>query len=119
MSNDALLDNVKEWINIDNEIRQLQSAIKERRKQKKELTTNLVDTMKQNEIDVFNIPDGELIYTKSKTKTPLSKKHLLLSLSQYFKEDKNMVEQLGKYILDSRQTKEKENIKRKIKNSLK
>ena len=54
--------------------------------------------MKQNEIDVFNIPDGELIYTRTKTKKPLSK-HLLLSLSEYFKEDKNIVEQLGKFIL--------------------
>ena len=115
MSNEVLLDNVKQWINIDNEIRQLQGAIKERRKQKKELTDNLVHTMKQNDIDVFNIPDGELIYTKTKSKRPLSKKHLLLSLSQYFKNDKEMVERLGTFILDSRQIKEKENIKRKIK----
>ena len=115
MSNEVLLDNVKQWINIDNEIRQLQGAIKERRKQKKELTDNLVHTMKQNDIDVFNIPDGELIYTKTRSKTPLSKKHLLLSLSQYFKNDKEMVERLGTFILDSRQIKEKEKIKRKIK----
>ena len=115
MSNEQLLDSVKSWINIDNEIRQLQVAIKERRKQKKELTDNLVHTMKQNDIDVFNIPDGELIYTKTKSKTPLSKKHLLLSLSEYFKNDKQMVDQLGKFILDSRKIKEKENIKRKIK----
>ena len=115
MSNEVLLDNVKQWINIDNEIRQLQGAIKERRKQKKELTDNLVHTMKQNDIDVFNIPDGELIYTKTKSKRPLSKKHLLLSLSQYFKNDKEMVERLGTFILDSGQIKEKENIKRKIK----
>ena len=115
MSNEQLLDSVKSWINIDNEIRQLQSAIKERRKQKKELTENLVSTMKQNDIDVFNIPDGELIYTKTRSKTPLSKKHLLLSLSEYFKDNKDMVDQLGKFILDSRKIKEKENIKRKIK----
>ena len=37
MSNEQLLDSVKSWINIDNEIRQLQAAIKERRKQKKTL----------------------------------------------------------------------------------
>ena len=35
MSNEQLLENVKDWITIDNEIRKLQSAIKERRKQKK------------------------------------------------------------------------------------
>ena len=70
MSKEQLLENVKDWITIDNEIRKLQSAIKERRKQKKELTDNLLSTMKQNEIDVFNIPDGELIYTRTKTKKP-------------------------------------------------
>ena len=37
MSDDQLLNNVKDWISIDNEIRQLQKAIKERRKQKKNL----------------------------------------------------------------------------------
>ena len=35
MSKEQLLENVKDWITIDNEIRKLQSAIKERRKQKK------------------------------------------------------------------------------------
>ena len=79
MSKEQLLENVKDWITIDNEIRKRQSAIKDRRKQKKELTDNLLSTMKQNEIDVFNIPDGELIYTRTKTKKQLSKKHILLN----------------------------------------
>ena len=29
--------------------------------------------MKSNDIEQLNIPDGELIYTKNKTKAPLSK----------------------------------------------
>ena len=40
--------------------------------------------MKTNDIDALNVPDGELIYNKTKTKAPLSKKHLLSSLGQYF-----------------------------------
>lgn len=115
MSDDKLLNNVKDWISIDNEIRQLQKAIKDRRKQKKELTENLVLTMKQNDIDVFNIPDGELLYTRTRTKCPLSKKHLLASLTQYFKNDQVTIDRLSKFILESREIKEKENIKRKIK----
>ena len=115
MSDDQLLNNVKDWISIDNEIRQLQKAIKERRRQKKELTENLVSTMKQNDIDVFNIPDGELLYTKTRTKSPLSKKHLLLSLTKYFENDQVTIDRLSKFILESREIKEKENIKRKIK----
>ena len=115
MSNDQLLENVKTWLDIDNQIRALQKQIKERRKLKKDLTANLVQIMKTNEIEQLNIPDGQLIYTKRTTKAPLSKKHLLASLSTYFKQDPRIVEELGKYIMNSRKDKEKENIKRKIK----
>ena len=111
----ALLENVKSWLTIDNEIRALQKEIKERRKMKKQLTTELMTTMKTNDIDALNVPDGELIYNKTKTKAPLSKKHLLSSLSQYFKGDKRMIDELSKFIMETRAEKEKESIRRKIK----
>ena len=110
-----LLENVKTWLNIDDQIRTLQKEIRDRRKLKKELTESLVGIMKNQDIDALNVPDGQLIYNKTKTKAPLSKKHLLVSLSQFFKNDQRMVEELSKYIMESRQEKEKENIKRKIK----
>ena len=111
----ALLENVKSWLTIDNEIRALQKEIKERRKMKKQLTTDLMSTMKTNDIDALNVPDGELIYNKTKTKAPLSKKHLLSSLGQYFKGDQRMIDELSKFIMESRAEKEKESIRRKIK----
>ncbi len=110
-----LLENVKTWLDIDNQIRTLQKEIRDRRKLKKELTESLVGIMKNQDIDALNVPDGQLIYNKTKTKAPLSKKHLLVSLTQFFKNDQRMVEELSKYIMESRQEKEKENIKRKIK----
>ena len=116
MSNQQeLLQNVKTWLDIDNQIRSLQKEIRDRRKLKKELTQSLVGIMKTQDIDALNVPDGQLIYNKTKTKAPLSKKHLLTSLTQYFKNDQRMVDELAKYIMESRQEKEKENIKRKIK----
>ena len=111
----ALLENVKSWLTIDNEIRALQKEIKERRKMKKQLTTELMSTMKNNDIDALNVPDGELIYNKTKTKAPLSKKHLLSSLGQYFKGDQRMIDELSKFIMETRAEKEKESIRRKIK----
>ena len=116
MANNELLENVKTWLSIDNEIRTLQKELRERRKIKKNLTQSLVGIMKSNDIEQLNIPDGELIYTKNKTKAPLSKKHLLASLSIFFKNDPRMVNELSKHIMETRQEKEKENIKRKIKN---
>ena len=44
--------------------------------------------MKQNEIDVFNIPDGELIYTRTKTKKPLSKNIYYLACRSILKKIK-------------------------------
>ena len=112
---EALIDNIKTWIGLDNEIKLLQKEIKNRREQKKLLTSELVNVMKNNDIDALNVPDGELIYSKSKTKAPLSKKHLLSSLTQYFKGDQRMIDELSKFIMESRLEKEKESIRRKIK----
>ena len=82
-----------------------------------ELSTELKcrEIMKSNDIDALNVPDGELIYNKTKTKAPLSKKHLLSSLTQYFKGDKRMIDELSKFIMETRAEKEKESIRRKIK----
>ena len=115
MSNQELLENVKTWLDIDNQIRTLQKEIRDRRKLKKELTQSLVGIMKTQDIDALNVPDGQLVYNKTKTKSALSKKHLITSLAQYFKNDRRMADELTKFIMDSRQEKEKENLKRKIK----
>lgn len=108
-----LIENVKGWIDIDNDIKELQKELKEKRKEKKLFTQNLVEIMKTNNVDCFDIKNGKLLYTKKKVKAPLSKKHLFNSLSEYFKNNKDIIEELGNYILNSREEKIKENIKRK------
>ena len=108
-----LINNVKNWITLDSEIKQLQKIMKEKRKEKKEYTAALVETMRNNEIDCFDVQDGKLIYTKKKVKAPLSKKHLLSSLSNYFKNNKELINELSEFILNSREEKIKENIRRK------
>jgi hypothetical protein len=72
--------------------------------------------MKSNDIDQLNIPDGELQYKKYKTRAPLSKKHLISSISNYFKnKDPELIKELSTFIMNTREIKEIENIKRKIK----
>ena len=61
---EELVTNIKEWIQIDNEIAMLQNEIKERRNKKKNLTQGLMNVMKTNEIDCFDINGGALIYKK-------------------------------------------------------
>lgn len=112
-SKDQLVSHIKSWIEIDNEIGKLQKQIKAFRDEKKELTNSLVDVMKSNEIDCFDINDGKLIYSRSKIKKPINKKTLFTSLHTYFKEDEEMAKQLSEFILNSREETVKESIRRK------
>jgi len=115
MDKEQLLSSVKGWISLDDEIKTLNRALKEKRTKKRELTEALVSTMKSNEIDCFDLSGGsKLIYTKSKGKKALSKKHLLSALSKYFKGNKDDAKSLSKFILDSREDNIKENIRRKL-----
>ena len=114
MSQNDLVENVKTWLTIDNDIKKLQKAIKEKRNLKKELTDNLVDIMNQRDIDCMNTAQGQLIKTTKKVKAPLSKKHLIDSMQKYFKDDGEKVKELCNYILDSRNVKVSENIRRKM-----
>ena len=115
-SNDTLLNTVKEWISVDNEIKLLQLELKKRKKNKKNLNETLLEIMKSNDIDQLNIPDGELQYKKYKTRAPLSKKHLISSISNYFQnKDPELIKELSTFIMNTREIKEIENIKRKIK----
>lgn len=114
MDKSQLIDNIKEWIKVDNELKELQKASKERRERKKELTASLVDVMKENEIDCFDVNDGKLIYTQNKVKTTLSKKNLLSALQNYYKDNPNEGKQVTEFLLASREEKIKETIKRKV-----
>ena len=113
-SQDILVENVKGWLTIDNDIKKLQKAIKAKRQEKKDLTDNLMNIMKQRDIDCMNTAQGQLIKTTNKVKAPLSKKHLIKAMQDYFKDDGEKVQELCNFILNSRDVKIKENIRRKM-----
>ena len=112
---EQLVNHIKEWIEIDNAISGLQKQIKQMRENKKELTSSLVNVMKSNEIDCFEIGQGSsLVYTRHKSKKALSKKHLLQSLATYFKGNNDQAKELSKFIMNSREENITENIRRKV-----
>lgn len=109
-----LVNNIKEWIKLDNDVVKLKSDIKERTNKKKLLTENLVNVMKTNSIDCFDINGGALVYKKNKVKKPLTGKTLLAALQNYYKTEPNMAEDIAKHVMESREEQIKETIKRKI-----
>lgn len=111
---DVLVKTIKEWIEHDNKIRLLQKEIKEHRSEKKELTDSLLEIMKENEIDCFDINNGKIIYCKNKVKTPLNKKSLLETLEKYFENRPDIdPSEVSNFVLDNREIKIKEIIRRK------
>jgi predicted nucleic acid-binding Zn-ribbon protein len=110
---DDVVNSIKEWLNLDRELKVLQKEVKTRREQKKAAAEALVKIMKENEIDCFDISEGKIIHTTNKSKAPLSKQHLLASLSEYFSETEVDTEAVGKFILDSRAIKMKDDIRHK------
>ena len=111
---EQLVNNIKEWIKIDNEVAKLKAEIKERTNKKKQLTENLVTVMKTNSIDCFDINGGALVYKKNKVKKPITGKTLLSALQNYYKTDTKMAEDITKYIMENREEQIKETIRRKI-----
>jgi hypothetical protein len=115
---EQLINNIKEWIKIDNDIAQLKKDIKEKNNKKKDLTNNLVTVMKTNQIDCFDINGGALVYKTNKVKKPINGKTLLSALKNYYKTEPLVAEELAKHIMDSREEQVKETIKRKIDKSV-
>jgi hypothetical protein len=118
-SKEELVTIIKEWIENDEKVKEMQAIIKEYKNKKKNLTISLLNIMKTNEIDCFDINSGKIVYCKSKTKASLNKKTLIDSLEKFFKEKNNLninidVNSISDYILNNREIKINENIKRKF-----
>ena len=89
-SKEELVTIIKEWIENDEKVKEMQAIIKEYKNKKKNLTVTLLNIMKTNEIDCFDINSGKIVYCKSKTKVSLNKKTLIDSLEKFFKEKNNL-----------------------------
>jgi predicted lipid-binding transport protein (Tim44 family) len=111
---EELISNIKEWVKLDNEISQFKKQIKERNEKKKKLTENLIVTMKKNQIDCFDINGGAILYKQNKVKSTINGKGLLAILKNYYKDNETIAEDVTKYVMDNREEKIKDSIKRKI-----
>lgn len=111
---EELIMNIKEWIKMDNEITKLKAEVKEKTNKKKELTESLVNVMKNNSIDCFDINGGALVYKQKKTRRTISGKFLLSQLEEYYKEQPELAKEITKKVLDNRIEVVKDEIKRKI-----
>ena len=111
---EQLVKSIKEWVKLDNEIRTLKKEQEQRKNDKKNISETLMKIMRENEIDCFDIKDGQICYSKKNIKKPITQKTLLEVLSKYYKGDTLKAFELNNFIMDNREETTKESITRKI-----
>jgi hypothetical protein len=109
---DELIFNIREWIKVETDIKNITKELKEKRNKMKELTNTLVNVMKVNSIDCFDINGGALVYKQKKSKKQISGKFLLTQLEEYFKDNQDLAKEIHKKVWDNRTIVTKEEIKR-------
>ena len=108
-----LVESIREWIKIDNEIRNLNKETRLRKSQMLKISQKLMLTMKDNKIDEFNVKEGKLIYSKKNVKKPITKKYLTDILLKYYEGDETHASEMNTYILENRESIVKETLRRK------
>jgi hypothetical protein len=111
---EQLIHTIKEWVRIDNELRILSKQQSIRKKEKQEMSESLIEIMRSNEIDCFDIKNGQIMYTKRNVKKPITQKALLNILSNYYKGNVEKAEEVNNFIMENREQVVKETIVRKI-----
>lgn len=111
---EQLINKIKEWVSVENEIKELRAEIRQLNNRKKTMTNELMFVMKENEIDCFDIKGGSIVYKKSKVKKPINAKTLMVTLGNFFKNDNIKAEEVTKFILENREEQIRESIKHQM-----
>jgi hypothetical protein len=114
VSKEEMITHIKKWMQYDNDIKQLQNELKTKKESRLQHTEQLVNIMKSNEIDCFDVNNGKLLFSRTKVKTPLNKSQMVQALMEYFNNDEPRVRELEDRLMSARKEKITETIRRKI-----
>lgn len=93
---------IKEWMATEDELRSLSAAIREKRKRAKTVKTMITEIMRGNKIGQLKFSAGALVRETKSTKSPLTKKYLVESLTEFFKGDAEMAKKCAAFIDEHR-----------------
>ena len=104
---EILIGVLKDWVEVNTELVQIQKSAKKLREKKKTLTDKLTEIMKSNEIDCFDINNGKIMCRTSKVKSPINKQSLVSALEEYFSNSPNVdTMDISDFILNKRTIRE-------------
>jgi uncharacterized protein (UPF0335 family) len=111
ITKEQLKDYLRQWVRVENEISTLSAEIKKRKLIHQQLSKSLLDVMRKNEIDCFDVANGRIVYSKTKARAPLNNKQIKSALTTYYKDDVEKANSLTEFLLASRVEKTRETIK--------
>jgi hypothetical protein len=109
--NDSFKKNVKKWLAIDDEIRNIRARTKELTNEKKDFEDNILKHLEVVKEKEFLVPGGKLRKNVYKTKAPLTKESIQKALTDIIK-DKTQATSMTDHIIKSRPIVERTNLKR-------
>ena len=104
-------EHVKQWVTIDDKIREHRAITKALTKEKKSYEQNILDYLESIKVKSIDITGGHLRRNVSKTKQPIKKQLIENALFSLTKSKEKSIT-MTKYIMDSRPVKERVNLKR-------
>ena len=107
-------DKVKEWLRIDDEVKEIMNKVKMLKHRQKEISHYIIHYMKIGGIENLTFNGGYLEFSTKKTKEALSKKKMSFLLNQYYKNNNSEADKLLNYINENQVIKEKVQLKRHI-----
>ena len=108
---EKLQSNVKEYLELDEQIVALKKAVKERNDSRKKLSEEILDIMKKIDINHMNIKDGKLVSKVTNNFKSLTHRSLNDSLQNIFKNDDEALQKAFNTILENREKVEKISLK--------
>jgi hypothetical protein len=113
---DRFQNQIKQWVEIDNKVKVLNSELRELRSDRNNISDEIVSFVDSNNLDkaVIEISDGSLKFGTIKQTSAITLKFIKKCLNECI-DNQDTVEQLIKYIKSKRDIKTKSDIKRSYK----
>jgi len=102
---------LKEWLILEDELKILANAVKEKKKRMGILQGLITKTMKGHKLARVNIKSGSILYQNKVTKESMGKRFIVSRLTEYFKGDIIKATEVYNFLEENRGKKIKDNIK--------
>ena len=106
-----LINSIKKWVALDDDIKKIRENLKVLTNDKKSIEDIILFELDKIEEKVIEITDGKLRKNVSKTQVPLKKEHISKTINEFTK-DEQKTHEIIDYMMKSRQSVERINLKR-------